>query len=160
VAIQEFSQGQERPDLKLILQPGDSDSVTLERTGSGHWEFRISVLNTGPAVGVWYQAEIRVPFELAPWSQQPLIDTQVFLVMGTRAENCRTIPGDKQTPHLLAFLSGGGYAAFTGWPLILCAFRVGGNSQPINPGAYKIEYSIITDRGPLRRGTLTVTVVE
>jgi hypothetical protein len=161
LAIQEFAEAQQHPQLKLVLQPSDSDTLSflVDEQKADPVIFTISILNEGAAVGVWYQVELRVPFSLAPEPLADMLATSVVRpVMGTIEENWRFIPGHGDAPHLLAFISGGKYAAFRDFPLVLCQFTLRPSGAVVSVGLHTLHYVIASDRAAMHRGKLTIRI--
>jgi hypothetical protein len=159
--IQEFRQSQERPSLRLEIEPA-SVVLDAEPERADKTKVQIRLVNGGPLVAVWYQVRISLPFALLPselWSG----DKGPFRSLGGLKAIAGTLEGNWKWCRMsdrgeVDFFSAGRIAAYPGHPLVLFELLLPVGDRRDQSGTHVFDYSIATERVALSPGSLKLSV--
>ena len=166
-AIAEFRRGQARPELALLFDPSGRAEATIRRSSADVAEWGLvwfAVVNTGTAVGRWWQAEVRIPaFPHPSGVFLSALDVRTAVIQEIGGSwTARPVPETLEV--VLALMSQGQAASFLGQRLVVLECYVVesvlSHLVALGPRGLTIPYTIWTDRDEPRRGTLRLVVTD
>jgi hypothetical protein len=169
ITVQAFRESQDLPDLDLFLETKsgvsekslkfNSSDILQLRTNS---ELRYNqteqpiafvIKNTGNAIAVWYAIRITIQYDVAPPSRY--LNWNQFYGMVGDYWHLNHEERERNNRFEGTFTSNGSFAAYPNMPEKICEMNTGWFLVENTPTkAYEILYTITTDRGDKKDGSL------
>jgi hypothetical protein len=160
-AFREFSQAQEKPDLRLRFLMTDTGDLVTQTTSAGQVVAEpgqeaplrafLAVENVGTVSSNWFMVQCSLPF-VESLTAGPFGRAVKSLAGGE--ENWRWFKAPNG-PVRFTFLSNGSFGVFPGWPLILAELMRPVREVMVDEH-YRLPYTIATDRTPPTHGELVL----
>jgi len=175
ITIQAFRESQELPDLDLFLEletgiykkslefnsseifkrrkewsENNPPSIQTEKS------FSLVIQNKGNAIALWYTISINIQFGAIP---QAYLDwTQFYQTRGAEHWQRNQTELEPNMRFEAMFMSNGTLASYPNFPFTICKMNTGWFLEEKSPKKEdQISYTIVTDRGHKKQGSLKLT---
>lgn len=172
ITVQAFRESQDIPDLDVFFEAKTgiyekslkfNSSEILKRRKEGELRsihqselpFALAIKNKGNTIALWYAISINIQFDATP---QAYLDwTQFYKTSGEHWQINHT-ELDTNMRFEAMFMSNGTLASYPNLPLKVCEMNTGWFLEEKSPTKeYQISYTIVTDRGYKKQGSLKLT---